>query len=325
MPLPAPRLPRFERRPQAIARFELTERDEAIVRIVARLRFARSTHIVSLIGAQYPGASEQKVLRRLQGLFHAGYLTRPKAQLENYRAGAGSAPLLYCIGNAGADLLTSKHGFRRTAVDWTSKARTASRGELAHAAEVADFLAAFEIACRGRGHLDTIHFDEILGSIAPEAMRENPRPYHWSVQHRAGGKKTELYIIPDRTIGLRDRGRPDGRNRKFFFVELDRGTMPVVRANLAQSSLLRKLIGYGLTYKGDYHSRVYGLPNFRVLMIVPSRKRIESLIEAYRAHAASIAASPRLFLFAEKGLFAAPDFFDYVWTDAEGGRHQLFE
>ena len=71
--------------------------------------------------------------------------------------------MLYCIGNAGADLLTSKHGFRRTAVDWTSKARTASRGELEHAAEVADFLAAFEIACRGREHLDTIHFDEILG------------------------------------------------------------------------------------------------------------------------------------------------------------------
>ena len=156
-------------------------------------------------------------------------------------------------------------------------------------------------------------------------MRENPRPYHWSVQHRAGGKETELYIIPDRTIGLRDWQRPSGRNRKFFFVELDCGTMPVVRTNLAQSSLLRKLIGYGLTYKGDYHSRVYGLPNFRVLMIVPGRKRIESLIEAFRAHAASIAASPRLFLFAEKGLLTAPDFFAYEWTDAAGERHRLLE
>ena len=323
--MPAPRLPRFERRPQAIPRFELTERDEEIVRIVARLRFARSTHVLSLISARYAGASEQKLKRRLQGLFHAGYLARPKAQLENYRAGAGSAPMLYCIGNAGADLLTSKHGFRRTAVDWTSKARTATRGELEHAAEVADFVTGFEVACRQHGHLEPIHFDEILGTIAPEATRENPRPYHWSVQHRAGGKETELYIIPDRTIGLRDRQRPDGRNRKFFFVESDRGTMPVVRANLAQSSLLRKLIGYGLTYRGEYHKHVYGLPNFRVLMIVPGRKRIESLIEAFRAHAASIAVSPRLFLFAEKGLLTAPEFFEYEWTDAEGHRHRLLD
>jgi hypothetical protein len=145
------------------------------------------------------------------------------------------------------------------------------------------------------------------------------------VQHRAGGKETELYIIPDRTIGLRDRARPDGRNRKFFFIESDRGTMPVVRTNLAQSSHLRKLIGYGLTYKGDYHSRVYGLPNFRVLMIVPSRKRIESLIAAYRAHAAMIGASPRLFLVVEKEVLSAPDFFEYEWTDAAGERHRLLD
>lgn len=55
-----------------------------------------------------------------------------------------------------------------------------------------------------------------------------------------------------------------------------------LRTTLAQSSLLRKLIGYGLTCRWDYHKHVYGLPNFRVLMIVASRKRIESLIDAYR-------------------------------------------
>ena len=274
---------------------------------------------------RFPGASEQKVLRRLQSLFHAGYLTRPKKQLENYRAGAGSAPMLYCIGNAGADLLTSKYGFRRTAVDWTSKARTATRGELEHAGETSEFLTAFELACIGRGYLDTIHFDEILQTLAPAATRESPRPYHWAVRHRANGRETELYVIPDRTIGLRDRTRPDGRNRKFFFVERDRGTMPVVRKNLSQSSLLRKLIGYGLTYKDDHHKRIYGLPNFRVLTIVPGRKRIDSILEAYRQHAAQISASPRLFLFAESGLLTAPDFFDYEWTDAAGERHRLID
>ena len=76
--MPAKRLPRFERRPQDIPSFELTERDEAIMRIVARLRFARSTHIVSLLSVLYPGASEQKILRRLQALFHAAISPVPR-------------------------------------------------------------------------------------------------------------------------------------------------------------------------------------------------------------------------------------------------------
>ena len=121
---------------------------------------------------------------------------RPKAQLENYRAGARSSAMLYCIGNAGADLLTSKFGFRRTAVDWTPKARTATRGELEHAAETSDFLTAFELACRRRGHLDAIHFDETLQTLAA-ATRESARPYHWAVRHRTEGK--EIYVIPDRS------------------------------------------------------------------------------------------------------------------------------
>jgi hypothetical protein len=40
-----------------------------------------SAHIVALIGALYPGSSEQQVLSRLQYLFHSGHLSRPKAQV----------------------------------------------------------------------------------------------------------------------------------------------------------------------------------------------------------------------------------------------------
>jgi hypothetical protein len=102
-------------------------------------------------------------------------------------------------------------------------------------------------------------------------------------------------------------------------------TMPVVRNTLSQSSIVRKLIGYGATYKGEHHKRVYGLPNFRVLTVVPGRKRIDTIIDAYRQHAASFA-SPRLFLFAERaGLLSGPDFFEYQWLDAAGERHRLLD
>src|SRR4051812_291283 len=118
------RLPRFKRQPHAIPNFEITPRDEEILLAVARHRFIRSTGIVALIAAKYPGTSEQKILRRLQLLFRANFLLRPQAQIESYRAGSGSRPITYMLGNRGADLLAANYGFRRAGIDWSMKART---------------------------------------------------------------------------------------------------------------------------------------------------------------------------------------------------------
>jgi hypothetical protein len=131
------RKPRFRRKRNAGPRnFQITERDEEILLIVARHRIARSMHIVALLQARHPGASEQQILRRLEWLYHRQYLSRPPAQLEAYRAGAGSRPIAYMLGNRGADLLAAHYGWRRAAVDWTAKARTAKRGNIEHAIEI---------------------------------------------------------------------------------------------------------------------------------------------------------------------------------------------
>src|SRR5438045_301226 len=119
------RKPRFKRMPEAVPTgFRITERDLAILRLVARLRFARSTHIVAAIQATQPEASAQKLIRRLEWLYHSGHLERPPAQQESYRAGAGSSPMAYMLGAGGADLLSREFGFRR--MDWTFRSRTIS-------------------------------------------------------------------------------------------------------------------------------------------------------------------------------------------------------
>jgi Replication-relaxation len=321
----AARKPRFERRPRELPAFEMTPRDEAIVRLIARHRFARSTDIIKLIGAMYPGSSPKKILERLHFLFHSNYISRPRVQLEPYRAGAGSQPLVYILGNRGADLLASKFAMRRSAVDWTAKSRTASRGEVEHALETTDFVVALELACRRSGHLDVIYFDEILKTIAPPKTRESPRPYFWPVTADWQGREATVYVIPDKIIGIRNRHREVGHDQKFFFIEIDRGTQPVVRSNLAQSSILRKLIGYGTTYRDDLHKTVYNLPNFRVLTITTGRKRIENIIDAHDQHTKTLC-SPKLFLFAPRpDLLAAPDFFAYPWVDAAGSPVRLLD
>jgi hypothetical protein len=325
MSVTAERLPRFQRKRSAIPAFEITDRDEEILKIVARHRFVTSAQITALIDAIYPDASEQQILRRLQLLFHSGHLSRPKAQVDAYRAGGGARPMVYSLGNRGIDLLAAKHGFRRVSVDWTAKARTAIRGEIDHALEITEFMVALEIACRRRGTLQLIHFDEILATLAPEETRKSRRPYQWPVSLRWQGKDIIIHPTPDRIFGIRDLERPEGRNQKFVFLEADRGTMPTTRRNLTQTSYLRKLVGYGFTYKYDIHAKRYGLPNVRVLTVTPGRQRIANIIAAYRDHTATLV-SPKFFLFADRqSLRRAEDFLDYPWLDAAGEQHRLLD
>ena len=99
--------------------FQLTERDITMVRLVARHRFLRSTHISELCQAPH-----KKVCARLTSLFHDGYLDRPRAQFDHYREGGGSSPIVYALGNRGAQLLIERDG--PEIADVIGRARTIS-------------------------------------------------------------------------------------------------------------------------------------------------------------------------------------------------------
>src|ERR1700733_8572435 len=79
-----PRRPRFRRASEPPA-FRLTDEDVVIIRQLARHRFLRSTHIATLVGRSLDRTND-----RLSRLFHAGYVDRPRAQLDRFPA-AGSS------------------------------------------------------------------------------------------------------------------------------------------------------------------------------------------------------------------------------------------
>src|SRR6185436_13805259 len=139
------RRPRFERAP--VRRMVLTSRDIELLRAVHRHRFLRSTHLVALADG-----SRQAVLRRLQLLFHHGYVERPVFQLDWYTG--GSQPLVYALGKRGAKAIAAA-GWR-SGVCLDSKNRSLSRVFLHHTLAVADVMVAFEVACRERPDLDFI-------------------------------------------------------------------------------------------------------------------------------------------------------------------------
>src|SRR5919106_1245655 len=153
MPHPQTRRPRFERAP--MPPMILTPRDLQILRAVHRHRLLRSTHLVAL-----SGGSRQATLRRLQLLFHHGYLDRPPMQLDWYAR--GSEPLVYALGNRGVEVLETEGVVRRGGIRWDTKNRNLSRVFLHHTLAVAEIMVAFDVACRSRKDVQLIPTEELL-------------------------------------------------------------------------------------------------------------------------------------------------------------------
>jgi len=282
----------------------LTPRDLLILRAVHRHRLLRSTHLMAL-----SDGSPQTTLRRLQLLFHHGYLDRPPMQLDWYTQ--GSEPLVYALGNRGAELLEAEGVARPRGVRWETKKRNVSRVFLHHTLAVAEVMVAFEVACRGREGVRFIPPEEVL-QRAPAETRRLRLPFRWQVDVRHGGKPYRLGVEPDRVFALEFHGAPENRRRAYFFLEADRGTMPVTRKGLAQTSFLRKLLAYQGTWRRELHRTHLGIPNFRVLTVAPSRERVEHLVEACRTFSGG---GSRLFLFAQGERLSRGDALTHEWVN----------
>ncbi len=290
------RSPRF-RRVTTVIPFQLTERDRAIIRLVHRHRFIRSDQIAALLGG-----SQQSVVRRLQLLFHHGHLERPRAQLKYVECG-GSQTIAYGLGKKGAAML------RR---ELNMPAEVAFEGEhqdsvggifLEHALLVSSVMVSFELACRSRG-VRLLYENEL-------ALPVEKRPFQWRVK-LAG--VTKLGVIPDAVFALEYPDQNGQVQRAHFFLEADRGTMPVVRKNLDQTSYFRKLLAYEATWADKVHQRHLGIQRFRVLTVTTIANRVQTLLKA----CAELKRGHGLFLFADITILPN-DLFAAVWRNGKTG------
>ena len=158
------RLPRFKRCP-TVASVTVTERDRAIIRLVHRHRFLRSSHIVSLIGG-----SPQQLLRRLQLLYHHGFLERPRIQIEYYHLG-GSREIVYGLGKRGASLLKHEPGADVRYFQVGGKNDPPHRFFFEHALLVSDIMVALELALARRPGVASRN-----GMLVPRRKSASSRP-----------------------------------------------------------------------------------------------------------------------------------------------------
>ena len=305
------RRPRFRRASEPPA-FRLTDDDVVIIRHLARHRFLRSTHIAALVGRSLDRTND-----RLKCLFHAGYIDRPRAQLDYYPT-SGSAPIAYALADGGARLLMQRDGVAFANVEWSRKNREAGRPFIEHQLEGVDFLVALQLATRDRADIHFLSPKETIAAF-PEHARAERNPLRMPVKLSHRGAMHEIGLVPDLVFGLRF---SDG-SRRCFMVEIDRGTMPVTRTDFLQTSFERKMRVYLAAYAAKQHERHFGWKNFRVLTITTDRHRMQSMMKALQQLRVAHSPGQSLFFFATRQELATANPLTHNWRDGSGKKAHL--
>jgi Replication-relaxation len=264
------RRPRFDRG-ELKQNLQLTDRDLSILQLLAHHRFLRSTQIAELIGG-----SDKKVIERLGQLFYAGYVDRPEHQLEYFRPGGGSAPVIYALTDEGARVLAEKNlvSLQRLR-DLNRRNGDSKRPFIHHSLAVAEIAISLVAATR---NTDTrmraqLH-DELLATL-PQSVRAQPKPFLITVPRvRYKDEEQTVSVEPDLAFGL---VYPNG-TRRCYLVERCRGTMPVKRQRLTQTSIFRKLLAYETARRREQHKQQLSWANFRVLLVLDSPTRAANII-----------------------------------------------
>jgi DNA-binding Lrp family transcriptional regulator len=278
-----------------------------IIRQIARHRLIRSTHVAELVGRSVDRTND-----RLRSLFHAGYIDRPRAQLDYYPM-AGSAPMVYALANRGARLLRERDGINFTNLELSRKNREAGRPFIEHQIEIVNFQVALQRASRGRSDVRFVHPDEIVNE-SPGPTYLSHKPFAVRVRLSDKGVMRDVGVVPDLVFGL----DLADHSRRNFTVEIDRGTMPIVRADPDQTSFARKMRLYLTVHAAKLHERQFNWKNFRVLTVTTDQRRVASMIDVLRRMRVPHSPGPALFLFTTFNAIHASNPLEHEWHGGDG-------
>jgi hypothetical protein len=254
---------------------------------------------------------------RLSRLFHAGYIDRPRAQLDHYPT-FGSAPMVYALADLGALLIAERLGVEFADQEWGRKNHEAGRPFIEHQLGVVDFSVALQVGTRARDDIRLIHPHELIAAF-PKRTRSGGNPVALRVNVSRNGKTHEIGLIPDLIFGI---GFPDG-SRRCFMVEVDRGTMPVSRSDLSQTSFERKMLAYLIAHTARQHERDLGWKTFRVLTVSTDDQRTRSMMETLRRLNVPNSQGPSLFFFANQAGLSMSNPLSHTWRDGNSREVRL--
>lgn len=207
-----------------------------------------------------------QVVRRLQLLYHHGYLDRPRCQLDFYHRG-GSQSMVYGLGSRGVAMLRRDEDIPFSRMVWGRGGQDVGRVFLEHTLMVAEICIAMQKACEA---LTEVKF------VAPEELETKQRgreAFAW----RLNLKGRQVGLVPDVVVAL-DHSKEGGvMERLIVCVEADRGTMPVLRRSSHLSSIGKKLECYAELWKAGHFEKRFGTKRIVVLIVTTSEARVKSI------------------------------------------------
>lgn len=242
------RLKHFKRETKAIGRVILTARDKEILSLVYNYRFIDSKIICALTEG-----SEQGITKRLQKLYHAGYLDRPREQVRKLISRSGKPHYIYGLADKGAEALKEyPEAGNIHKSKWSKNNRDATERYLDHVMMITNFRATLTLILKDNRNFHFLDWQQ--QDLKEEVMI-----------HDGLVKKRRAFIIPDAFFILKS---PAGK--ALFFLEADRSTTTSQR-------YLNKLRAYWHYWKSGKHLDKYGIKGFRVLTITLSNQRRDNL------------------------------------------------
>ena len=290
----------------------LTDRDRDIILALHKYRFLTTDHLQMLTGTK----SRWGMNARLRLLYDSKYIDRPKAQFAIF-SHADKRPVVYALGHKGASLLSTRYDIPMPPkVHWTEKNRRVREKHIEHTLGISNFMVGTEDMCHRSSHLELIDQLAIL-SQASKDIQQSRYPFRWKTRIKHTGKSHDVAIVPDYIFGIRDKSRTDKMIERFYFVEIDRGTMPISRRDITQSSFMRKVLSYADTFERDLAKSRFGMTGFQVLTVTSSEDRIKSIQSAI-ADLPERSFSANTFLFKTKGNGQGRFPFHSGWQNANG-------
>jgi len=223
-------------------KLKITPTDKQIIQQVADFRLLDT----KLIAALHPEISTRGLQRRLQKLFHAGFLDRPAHQFAYFKP---SGCLVYALGREGAKMA---YADRRHSVNWSEKNRQIQPNFMEHCLMVSRFGVALMLAMAKKQE-----------SSLSAWQKEGTVDYVF-----VNGRKIPLR--PDAFFTLEDKG-----DLLHFFLEADRSSMTLDR-------FARKIQAYWQWWRGNRQEKLLGISRFRVLTITISEARRDHLRQISR-------------------------------------------
>jgi protein involved in plasmid replication-relaxation len=235
--------------------FYFKESDAELLRRAVEYRFLQPCDFQRLTGRNIVS-----LRRRLRQLVQNGYLERLTLPVER-DAPIGNPPDAFVYQLSRRGILKAKaYGMADEGYCYT---REKSNLFLQHDLIVTRIHLTIELATRGTP-LQLIAWEQRRSVLLDWAENGNGR----------------LSVNPDALFGLKNREKPEGQDTTYFFLEVVRSRESDYQGQ--QSYFMRKMHAFLAYHRQGRHSERYGITNFRVITVTPTKQRTLNLCEKLR-------------------------------------------